>query len=87
MGNRANGKRFELALEKAIAESSEGQDKWQALVTVAKKLVAEAQDGNIHAIKEIADRLDGKSSQQIAVTDKDGGPLQVIVKAYAINDT
>lgn len=85
--NGANGKRFRLALEKAIAEKSSGQDKWQALVQVADKLVTEAQAGSIPAIKEIADRLDGKSAQSLALTGEDGGPLIIQVLKFADTNT
>ena len=83
MGNRANGKRFELALEKAIAEQSGGADKWEALVTVAKKLVSEANEGNIQAIKEIADRLDGKPAQAVNLGDHEGNALTINLVTYA----
>lgn len=77
--NRAKGKRFQLALQQAIAKASEGKgtDQWAALTEVAGKLIEQAQEGNIHAIKEIADRLDGKSAQQINLADADGDKLQV----------
>jgi hypothetical protein len=38
-------------------------------------LVNEAIDGNINAIKEIADRLDGKVPQ--GVTGEDGAPIAI----------
>lgn len=85
--NGENGKRFRLALERAIAEQSKGQDKWLALVDVAKKLVEEANNGNISAIKEVADRLDGKSAQAVAVTGADGGALVIQVLKFADTDT
>ena len=75
--NNANGKRFRLALEKAIAERSEGPDKWNALVEVATKLIDEAKEGNITAIREVADRLDGKAAQQLMMTGDGGGPIAV----------
>ena len=77
--NGENGKRFRLALEKAIAERSEGTDKWLALVAVADKLVAEANEGNISAIKEIADRLDGKAPQSLDLNGELGIKATLVI--------
>lgn len=42
---------------------------------VATKLVDLAVDGDIQAIKEICDRIDGKAMQGIEMSSKDGTPL------------
>ena len=48
---------------------------------LAERIVAEALDGNVTALKEIGDRLDGKPAQ--ALTDGDGEPLQgPVVNVY-----
>lgn len=47
---------------------------------VARALVNAALNGDIPAIKEVNDRVDGKSPQ--AVTGEDGGPIAVIIKNY-----
>lgn len=83
--NRAEGKRFQLALHAAIAEASQetGTDKWSALKAVAAALLKSANEGNIQAIKEVADRLDGKSVQGVELSGKDGKDLVIGVKKYA----
>lgn len=63
--HRADGKRFNLALERAIAERSKGADKWEALVAIGAKLIDCAMNGEGWAIRELADRLDGKSIQPV----------------------
>lgn len=87
--NRADGKRFELALQAILSEAheKEGPEKWEALKDIARALVMEAKSGNIPAIKEVADRLDGKSAQSVAVTGADGGPFIVQVVSFANTDT
>ena len=68
---RPKTKPFREALQRALkaAESdSEMLDK------VALALVAKAYEGDVPAIKEIADRLDGKVTQPIA-GDGDGEPI------------
>ena len=48
---------------------------------LAEQLVSQAIAGNVVALKEIGDRLDGKPAQ--ALTDGDGQPLQgPIVNVY-----
>lgn len=48
---------------------------------IADKVVTAAEEGDLQAAKEIADRLDGKpAQQQIHVGDEEGGPIQNTVK-------
>ena len=43
---------------------------------IAKKLLKEAEAGNIQAIKEVTDRLDGKAAQSLTVAGDQDNPLQ-----------
>ena len=45
----------------------------EMLRRIADKLLEQAADGNIQAMKEIGDRLDGKAAQ--ALTNAEGGDL------------
>jgi hypothetical protein len=65
------------ALRIAVAEAHEkGGAKLRAL---ADKLVEEGLAGNVHALKEIADRLDGRVPQaQVISLDEDGKPIRLI---------
>jgi len=47
----------------------------EALNKVAEALIAKGIEGDVPAIREIGDRLDGKVPQ--AITGPEGGPLQV----------
>ncbi len=82
--NAAQGKRFKLAVQAALQRK--GKDQWEALTDVAEKLVDEALNGNMAAIKEVADRIEGKPAQQVELTGADGGPLQISLVAYADNN-
>lgn len=82
--NKADNKRWKMAIESALA--LKGTDKWQALTAIAAKLIERAEEGDMSALKELGDRIDGKASQQVAITDSEGGPLQVVIKAYALNN-
>lgn len=48
----------------------------ETLRRIADKLVAMAEAGDMQAIKELGDRLDGKPKQQIEQTGLDDGPIQ-----------
>lgn len=54
-------KRFRDALNLAVNE--ERPDGLHRLRVIANKLVAAAEDGDLRAIQEVADRLDGKPNQ------------------------
>jgi len=54
------------------------QNDGQRLRRIAERLLDQAEEGNIAAIKEIGDRLDGKSAQIIAGDSEN--PLTVISK-------
>lgn len=51
------------------------QENSKRLRLVAESLVNKAIDGDVQAIKEIGDRIDGKVPQ--GIVGADGGPLQV----------
>jgi len=44
---------------------------------IAEKLMELAEAGDIQAMKEIGDRLDGKPKQQLEASGPDGGPIQI----------
>ena len=68
------------AIRKAVNELRENGDdpkKVKALGLLANKLVSKALEGEMAALKEIGDRLEGRPSQ--SVTGEGGGPVQIIV--------
>ena len=52
-------------------------DDGKRLRGIAEKIVTLAEGGDVQALKEIGDRLDGKPAQQVALTGADDGPLVV----------
>ena len=73
-GNPAGGakiKRFYAALDRAIV-----QEDGKRLRDAAEKLLTEAANGESWAIQMLADRLDGKPAQQLALTGADDGPIR-----------
>lgn len=67
-GNVNPARPFAQALRNAIAHS--GSDR-AALLTIANTLLEKAMAGDLAAIREVADRLDGKSIQATDLTIND----------------
>ena len=74
--NAGKAKLFESALKRALARSGKNVD--GGLNDVCDMLVAAAVDGHQWAIKEIADRIDGKSAQSILLQGDENAPLQIV---------
>lgn len=68
--NSAKGKRWKSVIEKRL-------EALQAMEKIADSLITEAMTGNIQAIKEIGDRIDGKPAQSIEATGLDGGAIRL----------
>jgi hypothetical protein len=76
-GNANSGpkkeKPFRDALMMEIAEA--GADR-KALRVIASKLIEKAGQGDMNAIKELADRVDGKVPQAV-MNDEESGPFRM----------
>lgn len=68
--NASKNKVWIEALNRAIA-----QDDGVRLRAAAEKLLDLATEGNVPALKELGDRLDGKAVQQLNLADADGEKL------------
>ena len=70
-------KKFRDALNLAVTE--EGPGGVRKIRLIADKLVEAAMNGDVQAIKEVGDRLDGKPAQAI-VGDDDAPAIQLIAE-------
>ncbi|TQX88449.1 MULTISPECIES: hypothetical protein [unclassified Rhizobium] len=79
-GNANSGRKqekpFRDALRMALAEAGDNQ---QALRVIAGKLIDKAKEGDMQAIKELADRLDGKATQALVGEDSEGRLVPTII--------
>lgn len=78
--NKGKDKPFAEALRMELAAAGPNH---KALRGLARNLIAFAESGDkeaITAIREVADRLDGKPAQ--AITDSNGGPISVAVVKF-----
>ena len=82
-GGRSKEKPFANALRMEIAAAGEDH---KALRRVAKVLIGQAEGGDIRAIRELADRLDGRPMQAVeASVDAPGDTLQAVIDYVAAN--
>lgn len=73
--NATKGRPWREAIDRAIKRNRD------ALDACAASLLAAAMNGDMQALKELGDRLDGKPAQSLALTDPDGGPLRIIASS------
>ncbi len=76
----AKAKQWSAAIERALEKRGEGKGKSRAevLAEMADKLLTECEEGNLMALKELGDRLDGKPAQ--AIIGEEDNPLKVITR-------
>ena len=72
--NAANARIWKAAIERALEVRGRG-DRMAALNELAEKLLARAEEGDMGALKELGDRLDGKPAQAIGGAE-DLGPVR-----------
>ena len=76
--NAAKAKQWAAAIDRALDKRGAG-DRLKALDELAEKLLAKCDEADMSALKELGDRLDGKPSQQLALTGANGGPISLTV--------
>lgn len=81
-GRPPKEKSFANMLNIAIKQATEdGRDKLRA---VADALLDKAMSGDVQAIKEVADRLDGKVAQAVIGGDEDDSPVNIVTKIVLV---
>ena len=77
-GKKANHKKPRIITQKLIARLNDAEG--AALDRVIAALLAKAQEGDIPAIKEVFDRVDGKVAQAIIGGNEDDPAVQVVTR-------
>lgn len=77
-GGRSKEKIWRAAIERAVKRATSGKTDFAAIDELADALVAAGKAGDVPALREIGDRLDGKAVQAMANED-DGTPFIVRV--------
>jgi hypothetical protein len=76
---KADHRRTKLFRDALLVELKMADGEVERIQRVAAKLIEQAMDGNVHAIKEIADRIDGRVPTSF-VGDEDHPPVRQITK-------
>lgn len=63
--------------EALMMEVNEADGDSKKLRRIARALVDQACNGDVQAIKEIGDRLDGKPRQETEISGSEGGPILI----------
>lgn len=80
-GNQWTNKAWRDALRLAVLREVDWDEKPKTkLDELANSLIDSAKGGDISALKELGDRLDGKPSQAIVGGDEDDNPVRVITE-------
>ena len=74
--NAAKAKMWHGAIMRAL-ERRGGGDKLAALDLLAEKLLDAVADGDLPAIKELGDRIDGKPKQQVELSGDAENPVTI----------
>ena len=75
--NAAKAKVWSAAIMRALEKRSKVDQK-NALDELAEKLLLQCDQGDMAALKELGDRLEGKPAQ--ALTGDDGGPVAIVFR-------
>lgn len=78
---RKSDKLWRDAINVAVHRDISKQDKKNYLAGIAEKLVLLAYAGDVSAMKEIGDRLEGKPAQAIIGGDADTPPVRILHEA------
>ncbi len=70
-------KKWAEAIDRALHRESGGKGSPKWLDVLANKLVEAASEGDVSALKEVGDRVDGKPKQAVEASGPDGGDIPV----------
>lgn len=83
--NAAKAKVWSAAIQRAL--DKRGVSRVEALDALAEKLLARCEEGDLGALKELGDRLDGKPAQSLTVAGDADQPLETLVTVRYVDAT
>lgn len=75
--NAAKGRLWHDAIKRAVARKYNG-DLSHGLDALAEKLVEAVASGELQALKEFGDRIDGKAAQAVTLSGDEDNPLRTV---------
>lgn len=85
--NASKGRRWAKAIEDAIASRAHknGKTPTEALAELANQLIEKVAEGDLPAIKELGDRIDGKSAQSVTLSGDQENPVVTEVRRTIVD--
>lgn len=71
----SKNRKWAAAIDRALHRESEGKGSPKWLDVLANRLVEAAAEGDVSALKEVGDRVDGKPKATTEVSGPDGGAI------------
>ncbi len=84
---RPKSRPFKDALDRILKEESKGENESNGLDEIVRALYTKAKTGDVPAIKEIAERYDGKVPQAVIGGDEDDPPIRAITRIELVAAT
>lgn len=76
----AKSKQWTMAIERALEKRGKNQTRAEALDALAERLLSLAEQGDMSALKELGDRLEGKPAQSVALSSDPSAPFVVTLR-------
>lgn len=85
-GNANSGRKQEKPFRDALRMelAALADDDRKGLRSIARKLLEKAAEGDMQAIKELGDRIDGKVPQGIIGGDEEDNPVKVVTEVRLV---
>lgn len=83
--NRATQYRIKRTLEKLFEEASTKREGMTRLEAACRAQMEKAEDGDLAAFKEVADRAEGKAAQSLDLGNKDGEPFRAVQRIELVD--
>ena len=82
------GEALDVVLRRVVVDpNSSTAEKKKAFMVIAEKVVDMAMNGDLGAIREVMDRVDGKTIQQVNVGDQDGNAIPTGIAVVFVHNT
>jgi hypothetical protein len=75
--NAAKAKVWSAAIERALERRKPADERIKAIDELADKLLEQCLEGNLQAMQELGNRLEGKPGQSMMLSGADGGPVEI----------
>jgi hypothetical protein len=78
--NRATQYRIKRTFEKLFEEASSKREGMTRLEAACRAQIEKAEEGDLAAFKEVADRTEGKAPQSVELSGVEGGPIEQVTR-------